>query len=206
MPDARLALALPFVLAACTGKGAGALADGGMDASADGRGGAGACELRACGGDARGAWSFADFCYVDPPDPFDGDTECPASRAGPSVRMTGTLSIEDGGAYALDATTELLLTISYPTECLATQNCDARSVGDWTCTSGASCDCTSVSQRGETHETGAWRAVDGLLTLEPEGGGRIWTIDYCVEDAELRGRVDVADPMEVGAVLTFARQ
>jgi hypothetical protein len=75
-------------------------------------------EWDACGGDVEGTWEFSLGCANVGDGLADAFGECPGLVATIGLDVSGTVTFEDDGTYAMDLTREAQIELALPTSCL----------------------------------------------------------------------------------------
>jgi hypothetical protein len=144
------------------------------------------CSFLACGGDVVGDWQIEEGCVDDPA--ASSLQGCPDSVVTFAADVSGTVSFQSDGTYALSTTVGGTRNYRVPSACIAGGTCDdvAQSITASCSATAASCECSSQVESANTRRAGTYSASASALTLLPSGGSEGETrARYCVEGTRL---------------------
>jgi hypothetical protein len=148
-----------------------------------------------CGGDLVGTWDFTLSCLTLPDDFLSGDggedpfAECGGATFNAVVDLTGSITFEEDGTYAVSTMQDIDITISVPKECFMGQPCTSLGDDENPATDkGDACE-VMMSSTESSDDTGTYE-IEGntLITTGDDDGVASEPDEYCVQGDTLTVR------------------
>jgi hypothetical protein len=173
-----------------------------------------AADFEPCGGDPKGTWTFAEFCFDNfNLGNFGGSGQCTGAKVDMDVTMEGEIEITATQVIPGPSTSTMKMNMSVPKSCIGTDCTALESEPDpddgesgQTCTDeGDTCSCSSTQTNTDTDNSPEdYKVVGNTLVVTDADGDTVH--EFCVNGDTMDVRIEADDDQPTTIVYRLKRK